>query len=112
MISSESILSVIATYEANGWVLRRLITLPGRIAEFEAIAGKYQPAVMVFEGRMDAAWFSRPPVEGPIAWELRALDEAPYALLEFFDESSDDLEERISEVEKRLAESTVGKDIA
>ncbi|QQS33929.1 MAG: hypothetical protein IPM50_04945 [Acidobacteriota bacterium] len=112
MISSENILSVIATYEANGWVLRRLIARSERLTEFEAIAVRYAPAVKVCEGKMDAAWFSRPPAEGLIAWELRALDEAPYALLEFLDESSDDLEERISEVETRLAESTVGKEIA
>lgn len=112
MISPENIMSVIATYEANGWVLRRLIARSGRFPEFKTIAGKYDPAVSVYEGRIDAAWFSRPPADGPIAWELRALDEAPYALLEFFDESSDDLEERISQVEKRLAESTVGKDNA
>jgi hypothetical protein len=109
MMAPEKIAAVISLYEKNGWLLRRLITAPENVVEMGKIASARTPPTPLRPGKMDAAWFSRPPSDGPTAWELRALDEAPYALLQFFDESSDELEQQLAEVELRLAENTAGK---
>jgi hypothetical protein len=112
MMTPEKIAAVISVYEKNGWLLRRLIAAPENVAEMGKIASERTPPTLMRPGRIDAAWFSRKPADGPIAWELRALDDAPYALLQFFDETSEEFEQQLAEVELRLAENTAGKDNA
>lgn len=67
--------------------------------------------VSLLEGAIDALWFSRPSHSGREAWELRALSENPYALFETFeaDETSEDRDEMLLEMENRMKEYVTTK---
>lgn len=104
-LSPESVLDTIATYKKYGWQLRRLLL---STRSRKALAGKVED-VPIKETDIDAAWFSRPPKTGAIAWELRYLGEMQYALLEHIDESDADMEDRLCDVESRLAAAVVSR---
>jgi hypothetical protein len=99
-LSPESVLETIATYKKYGWMLRRLL-----LSELSrnALRNKLGEDVLVHDAEIDAAWFSRPPGTGPVAWELRYLGEMQYALVEHIDESAPDFENSLRDVELRLA---------
>jgi hypothetical protein len=63
----------------------------------------------IAESEIDAAWFSRPPNGGEIAWEIRHLSETPFALLEYADETADDFEKTLSDIEARLTTNVTQK---
>ncbi|MFT3746213.1 MAG: hypothetical protein QM785_18220 [Pyrinomonadaceae bacterium] len=93
-----AIAETFATYRKYGWIPRRLILTS---SSKRALQG-FEPDIAVFESDIDAAWFSRPPAAGKVAWELRYLGNTPFALLEEIDESGADLEVRLRSVEERL----------
>ncbi len=100
MISSEGFREVVEAYTRYGWELREILATQrsGEIAPVpEGISARDFP--------LDAAWFSRPPKNGPIAWELRYVGEPPIAFLEHLDESAIDFREQQNIVEKRLIEA-------
>ena len=106
MTDHESVRSIVDTYEKYGWVLRRILSspdLPDRSwgSAFGDIP--WRPS------DIDAAWFSRPPKPGGVAWELRYLGEPAFALLEQIDEDHPDFEDTLAGVEQRLKESLTGK---
>lgn len=97
--------SIVAQYERNGWVLRRiLLTAATRPRITRTPAG-----VPVSDSDLDAAWFSRPPQAGTYAWEVRYLGPTPFALVEHLDDSEPDFEQRLRAVEDRLRVAVAAK---
>lgn len=68
--------------------------------------------VPIIDSEIDAAWFSRPPKPGGVAWELRYLGVTPFALVEQADEDSDDFEAMLASVERRLQSVVAAKESA
>jgi hypothetical protein len=65
--------------------------------------------VPVHHSDIDAAWFSRPPKQGGVAWELRYLGEPAFALLENIDEADAYFEDSLKAVETRLKDAIAAK---
>ncbi len=111
MIDADALVEIIQTYHKHGWMLRRiLLTLLLRVrlpADADEIFGE----VEVIESEIDAAWFSRPPRPGGVAWELRHLSETPFALLEKIDETDAGFEHALRSVETRLIEAVKAKNV-
>lgn len=105
MIDANEINEILATYKKYGWELRRVLLTT---AVKESIGDIFE-GVSVAESDIDAAWFSRPPQPGAIAWEIRHLSTAPYALLEHLDETDPDFEAALHAVEKRLRDAVAKK---
>lgn len=89
---------IFSLYLRHGWVLRRLLLTP----QTRLRLGDTPTNVPVTESDIDAAWFSRPPVEGVYAWEIRYLGPTPFAFVEHLDEAAPDFEPRLRGVEDRL----------
>lgn len=109
MIAPAACREIVQTYEKHGWILRRVLLSDASRASLGPRTGEVFGRAPVTAGEVDAAWFSRPPGDGDIAWEIRHLSETPFALLEFVDENSGDFEERLSEIESRLAKHIIAK---
>ncbi|MBP7416285.1 MAG: hypothetical protein KA831_06505 [Pyrinomonadaceae bacterium] len=101
MIDANEINEILAIYKKYGWELRRVLLT----AEVKENVGDIFTGVSVAESDIDAAWFSRPPQLGAIAWEIRHLSTAPYALLEHLDESDAGFEGALRAVETRLRDA-------
>ena len=102
-------IEIVAVYSKHGWELRRVLLRPEMRAQFDQkLVGEQ---VSLLEGAIDALWFSRPSHSGREAWELRALSENPYALFETFeaDETSEDRDEMLLEMENRMKEYVTTK---
>ena len=106
MMDTGTIAEIIATYKKHGWVLRRVLLSAAASASLDSqvVAG-----VPVMPSDIDAAWFSRPPAEGGVAWEIRYLGPTPFALVENMNENEPDFEERLRSVEARLAAAVASK---
>jgi hypothetical protein len=100
MIDPAILRSLIETYQKYGWEFRRLVAV-----DSEAAAGVSDLGVPLSIGVTNAAWFSRPPQSGPVAWEIRYLGGAHYALVEHLEENSADFEQKLHEIEQRLADA-------
>ena len=101
-------IEIVGVYSKHGWELRRVLLRPETRAQFDQLVGE---GVLVLDAALDALWFSRPSHAGREAWELRALSENPYALFETFeaDETSEDRDEMLMEMENRLREYVTTK---
>ena len=106
MIDAENIDEIIALYEKHGWVLRRVLLSAVLKARDGSGILQFVDGVQVMDADIDAAWFSRPPKPGGVAWEIRHLSESPYALVENIDEFSPEFEAALRSVETRLRETT------
>lgn len=112
MIDLETTGKIIATYAKHGWLLRRvLLSADSRKAMDAADTSPFRD-VQITDSLLDAAWFSRPPRDGGVAWELRYLGSTPFALVENADENSDDFEDVLSDVEERLRQAITEKQTA
>ena len=100
---------IVGVYSKHGWQLRRVLLKPETRARFDQ--GGATETTPVIESAVDALWFSRPSHAGREAWELRLLSENPYALFETFeaDESPEEREEILLEMENRLREYSFTK---
>jgi hypothetical protein len=108
MIDPDSVREIVRTYEKHGWLPRRFLFSP----ELAAKVRSSQPptdSVPIHASDIDAAWFSRPPKRGGVAWELRYLGEPAFALLENIDEAEDHFEDSLRAVETRLKDAIAGK---
>ena len=105
MIDAKNIAEIILAYQKYGWVLRRVLLTAALRKKLSADTSQMFDGVQVKDADIDAAWFSRPPKEDGVAWEIRHLSESPYALLENIDEDADGFEAALSSVESRLRES-------
>lgn len=109
MIAAAVLGEIVQTYSKHGWILRRVL-LSGSLRR--SLASKISDLfgdVQIIDGSIDAMWFSRAPAGGEIAWEIRHLSEAPYALLEYVDENADNFEDKLREVETRLAANVASR---
>lgn len=105
MIDPAACRDIISTYIRHGWILRRVVLTAQLKNALGDACGELFGEIKVGQGGLDAAWFSRPPGEGEIAWELRHLSATPFAVLEYVDETAADLEDKLRSVETRLTES-------
>lgn len=105
MIQTETVKEVFATYRRYGWLLRRILGPAGSRASLREIAKE----IPCDEFEIAAAWFSREPKEGVIAWEIRYLGDPPFALLEGLDEADPDFSSKRQAVEMRLKDAVKGK---
>lgn len=104
MIAPDGIRSILQQYEKFGWRLQRVLLTPELKNGIGDKTEQLFPNVYVKDADLDAAWFTREAKHGGTAWELRALQESPFALIEVVDRdtSDDELESRLAEVEHRL----------
>lgn len=107
MIDIDVITDIMAIYKKHGWILRRVLLSAKTKAKIGGALGSYDAKIL--DSEIDAAWFSRPPKPGGIAWEIRYLGDPPFALLETIDESDPKLEDKLREVEGRLRQSIAAK---
>lgn len=96
---------IFETYRRHDWLLRRILLKNFLRKDFV----EYETRIPVFDSDIDAAWFSRPPASGGVAWEIRSLGDPPLALLENLDEADANFEEQLKEIENRLKKSTSTK---
>ncbi len=109
MIASDNIREIIATYAKHGWNLRRVL-LSARLSEkLGADQERLFGDIPVHGSAIDAAWFSRPPKPGGVAWEIRYLGEPAFALLEKADEDDAEFESVLAGVESRLSDALTAK---
>lgn len=85
MISADGIRAIVAQYEKYGWQLRRVLLSRPLGNSLGGEINSLFVGVDMIESDVDAAGFSRPSRGNNIAWELRLLDESPFALLEVVD---------------------------
>ena len=102
MIEADAIRDIIATYTKHGWLLRRVLLSARSKKALDASIRELFDDVGIRDSAIDAAWFSRPPKEGGVAWELRYLGSTPFSLVEKADENAVDCEQILREVEQRL----------
>ncbi|CAN5390432.1 hypothetical protein BH20ACI2_BH20ACI2_17270 [soil metagenome] len=108
MIDIKAASETIATYQKYGWLLRRIVINGPEGAGLESKL-KDIADVPITRSSINAAWFSRPPADGPVAWEIRYLGDMPFALLESLDEKDPDFEHSLSQVEAKLAKAVSAK---
>lgn len=102
MIRIEQIQEILKQYERHGWSLRRvLLSAPLRGNLPVSMFKKADVSAADF----DAFWFSRPSAKGE-AWELRSVSNAPFALVEVFEDDEEEAvrEETRIEMETRMRE--------
>ena len=109
MIDQQAISEIFATYKKYGWILRRVLLSASLKNDLGELTAGLSNDVKIVDSTIDAAWFSRPPKSGGVAWEIRYLGEMPFALLENIDEEDADFENRLREVEDRLSNSIAAK---
>lgn len=109
MMDAAEFRSIVDIFAKHGWVLRRVL-LSGSL--YKELAGQISAdlaGLPVVERDLDAVWFSRPPADGPIAWEIRNLGSTPYALVEHLDENGPEFESALEMVEKRLVAAVASR---
>ncbi len=104
----QQIKEIVSTYEKYDWTLRVFLLTAESMARFGAEIPELYVSAKIRDSMIDAAWFSRPSKHDREAWELRALREQPFALIETFPNDMDEgsREEIRNEMETRLAGST------
>jgi hypothetical protein len=104
MIDAGAFEEIAATYEKHGWMLRRVL-----FSDEPVPVADNRSDITLVRSDIDAAWFSRPPLPGGVAWEIRYLGDISYALLEKLDEKAADFEERLTAIESRLRRAIAKK---
>ncbi len=85
MISEPAIREILALYRKHGWILRRvLLSAELKIALAENLDSVFGQAE-IFSSDLDALWFSRSSRPESEAWEIRYLNETPFAMVEVID---------------------------
>ena len=102
MKETELIREIAATYRKHGWTLRRVLLTKELL---EKLSDSFHADAPVSLSETNALWFSRVSAAGE-SWELRAISQTPFALFEVFAKgvSQAELNQRLSEIEKRLRE--------
>ncbi|MCB1024449.1 MAG: hypothetical protein KDB79_08665 [Acidobacteria bacterium] len=98
---------IVSTYQKYEWKLRVFLLDEESHTQIRSELEDLYKTVEIRLAKIDAAWFSRPSKHDREAWELRALSEPPYALIETFANDQSEASRTIvrNEMEKRLAES-------
>ncbi len=109
MIDAQGIVEIIETYQKYGWILRRVLLTKALSKKLHDSTHTLFGDVAIIDSVIDAAWFSRPPKSGGVAWEVRYLGDFPFALLEKVDESDKEFENILGGIEVRLREAVSEK---
>jgi hypothetical protein len=106
MTSLETIISILEQYKKFGWNLERVLISQSLSGILASSGENIFPGVDVISSKLDAAWFSRPAKGGGTAWELRVLDDFPFALVEVIeaDVSPEERESLLSDIETKMRE--------
>jgi len=107
-----TISEIIATYQKHGWILRRVLLSAELKSCLDKEIDSLFRSIQIANSTVDAAWFSRPPKAGGVAWELRYLGDPPLAMLEKADEADPAFENALKNVEVRLIEAVAAKEAA
>ena len=104
MIDAEGIRSIVQQYRRFGWELRRVLLTPEMEKHLGPAADELFGGIPVARSAINGAWFTRPSKHGRMAWEIRALEDLPYALIEVVDAGLTDaeLENILSGTEEKL----------
>jgi len=105
-ISSEGVRQILLQYERFGWKPERVLLSAETARTLETRVDEFFGTCEVRSSDIDAAWFSRPNNRGQTAWELRALNENPFAVVEVVDSDISDVELNsvLEQTEDRLRE--------
>ncbi len=109
MIGPGQAAEIIAMYQKHGWVLRRVLLSIESGSALAGLIATLPAGVAVIDSDIDAAWFSRPPTSGGVAWEIRFLGEPPFSLVENIDANSPDFDSDLRSVESRLRDAVAVK---
>lgn len=112
MTGPDEIGEIVATYQKHGWLLRRVLLSAALKTSLGSQADTLFGDVPLINASQDAAWFSRPPGPGGVAWEIRYLGGVPFALLENIDEADEGFEGALKAVESRLFDAIASKKAA
>ena len=101
MITDEEITAIFSLYAKHGWNLRRVL-LSQQLKN--QLSAETHGVAEIYDSEINAAWFSRASENGGEAWELRLLNQNPYALVEIFDAEDEEevREEARKEIEDRI----------
>ena len=99
---------IAATYRKHGWTLRRILLSENARQAAENVLPKHGADVIVETAEINALWFSRCSGANGEAWELRRVNDAPFALFENFPlgESEEVREAKRREIERRMQEKS------
>ncbi len=109
MIGPGQAAEIFALYQKHGWVLRRVLLSADARSALASLITSLPADVAVIDSEIDAAWFSRPPASGGVAWEIRYLGEPAFALVENIDADSPDFESALRSVKSRLSDAVAIK---
>ena len=109
MTDASTIAEIIETYQKYGWMLRRVLLTKALARKLHEGTNTLFGDVAIMDSVIDAAWFSRPPKNGGVTWEIRYLGDFPFALLEKVDEIDPEFENILGGVELRLCEAVSAK---
>lgn len=109
MIDIPAVREILAAYKKHDWLLRRVLLCEASANLIASGSIDLFSETEVKRADFDAAWFSRAPRPGCVAWELRSLGHRPFALVERADENSPEFESVLAEAEQRLAHAVAGK---
>jgi hypothetical protein len=104
MIGVDAVKAILSQYERFGWQLHHLLMADDMRNSLGSAAGEFFGGMEILNSDLNAAWFSRPAENGRIAYELRALDATPFALLDSTSADADEIELRdmFVDVEQQL----------
>jgi hypothetical protein len=107
MIKPETIAEILSLYRKHDWTLRRvLLSDELRVHLTDRLQDLFGGAEIV-SAKINGVWFSRPARNQGETWEVRRLSDAPFALVEVFENGikPEIREEILREAENRLRET-------
>ena len=109
MINEDSISEILTQYKRFGWQLERVLLSKPLRENLDGSVDTLFERRLVRDSDLDAAWFSRRATNGRIAWELRALSNSPFALVDSSEPeaSESDLSEMFSRVEDEMRQRSI-----
>lgn len=109
MISGDAVREILSQYNRFGWRLERVLLTSRLKKDLNGSIATLFEGITLVESDLDAAWFSRPAVNGRIAWELRPLTNNPFALVDSSDPEAheSELAEIFSRVEDQMRQRLI-----
>lgn len=104
MMDTQAIQGLLAQYQKFDWHLHHvLMTREMRDTLPETLDALFENA-KIDESDINAVWFSRPAANGRVAFELRALNNTPFALVDSSEPGADetDLNSLFQRVEEKM----------
>ena len=106
MIDEAAVRSIVSQYERFGWQLHHVLLSPEAMTILEDSVKLLFGDKAVTSSNINALWFSRQAANGRIAWELRAIGDFPFALVESSDpdDKPSELDSLFERTEMRMYE--------